>query len=38
LAGHGQLTLLTATKRSDISDAAVLAELLGERQLSGVSW
>ena len=27
LAGHGQLTLLTATKRSDISEAAVLADL-----------
>jgi uncharacterized protein YeaO (DUF488 family) len=31
LAGHGQLTLLTATKRSDISEAAVLADLLGKR-------
>jgi uncharacterized protein YeaO (DUF488 family) len=31
LAGHGQLTLLTATKRSDISHAAVLADLLGKR-------
>lgn len=28
LAGAGPLTLLTATKRSDISQAAVLAELL----------
>ena len=28
LARHGRLTLLTATKRSDISEAAVLAELL----------
>lgn len=31
LAGHGQLTLLTATKRSDISEAAVLADLLARR-------
>jgi uncharacterized protein YeaO (DUF488 family) len=31
LAGHGRLTLLTATKRSDISEAAVLADLLGKR-------
>jgi uncharacterized protein YeaO (DUF488 family) len=31
LAGRGRLTLLTATKRSDISEAAVLAELLGKR-------
>jgi uncharacterized protein YeaO (DUF488 family) len=31
LAGHGQLTLLTATKRSDISEAAVLADLLAGR-------
>ena len=31
LAGHGRLTLLTATKRSDISEAAVLAHLLGKR-------
>ena len=30
LAGRGRLTLLTATKRSDISEAAVLADLLGE--------
>ena len=30
LAGHGRLTLLTATKRSDISEAAVLADLLGQ--------
>jgi uncharacterized protein YeaO (DUF488 family) len=30
LAGHGRLTLLTATKRSDISEAAVLADLLGK--------
>src|SRR5215472_16701350 len=29
LAAAGPLTLLTATKRSDISQAAVLAELLG---------
>ncbi|WP_409179502.1 DUF488 domain-containing protein [Amycolatopsis sp. VS8301801F10] len=29
LAEKGPLTLLTATKRSDISEAAVLAELLG---------
>ena len=28
LAAHGPLTLLTATKRSDISEAAVLADLL----------
>jgi len=28
LAGRGRLTLLTATKRSDISEAAVLADLL----------
>ena len=31
LAGHGRLTLLTATKRSDISEAAVLADLLSKR-------
>jgi uncharacterized protein YeaO (DUF488 family) len=31
LASRGQLTLLTATKRSDISEAAVLADLLGKR-------
>ncbi|MDN5860927.1 MAG: DUF488 family protein [Pseudonocardia sp.] len=31
LADHGQLTLLTATRRSDISQAAVLAELLTPR-------
>jgi uncharacterized protein YeaO (DUF488 family) len=31
LASHGRLTLLTATKRSDISEAAVLADLLGRR-------
>ena len=30
LAGHGRLTLLTATKRSDISAAAVLADMLSE--------
>jgi len=30
LAGHEGLTLLTATKRSDISEAAVLADLLGK--------
>ncbi|HEY7010425.1 MAG TPA: DUF488 family protein, partial [Jatrophihabitantaceae bacterium] len=28
LAGHGRLTLLTAAKRSDISEATVLADLL----------
>ena len=28
LAGHGQITLLTAAKRSDISEATVLADLL----------
>ena len=28
LAGQGRLTLLTATKRSDISEAAVLSALL----------
>jgi uncharacterized protein YeaO (DUF488 family) len=31
LAATGPLTLLTATKHSDISQAAVLAELLGRR-------
>jgi len=31
LARQGRLTLLTATKRSDISEAAVLADLLGKR-------
>lgn len=31
LADHGPLTLLTATKDSDISQAAVLAELIRER-------
>ena len=31
LARQGRLTLLTATKRSEISEAAVLAELLGKR-------
>src|SRR5215212_2736775 len=31
LASQGRLTLLTATKRSDISEAAVLADLLGRR-------
>jgi uncharacterized protein YeaO (DUF488 family) len=31
LAGHGQLTLLTATKRSEIREAAVLADLLAKR-------
>jgi uncharacterized protein YeaO (DUF488 family) len=31
LASHGRLILLTATKRSDISEAAVLADLLGRR-------
>jgi uncharacterized protein YeaO (DUF488 family) len=30
LAAYGPLTLLTATKRSDISEAAVLADLLTE--------
>ncbi len=33
LAGHGRLTLLTATKRSDISEAAVLADLLNRSAL-----
>jgi uncharacterized protein YeaO (DUF488 family) len=28
MAGHGRLTLLTGTKRSDISEATVLADLL----------
>ena len=28
LAAHGRLTLLTGTKRSDMSEAAVLADLL----------
>jgi uncharacterized protein YeaO (DUF488 family) len=32
LADHGRLTLLTATKRSDISEAAVLADLLGGKR------
>jgi uncharacterized protein YeaO (DUF488 family) len=31
LASHRRLTLVTATKRSDISEAAVLADLLGRR-------
>jgi uncharacterized protein YeaO (DUF488 family) len=31
LAGKGRLTLLTATKRSDISEAAVLADMLTKR-------
>jgi uncharacterized protein YeaO (DUF488 family) len=31
LTGRGRLTLLTATKRSDISEAAVLADLLSKR-------
>jgi uncharacterized protein YeaO (DUF488 family) len=31
LAGQGRLTLLTATRRSDISEAAVLADLLTKR-------
>jgi uncharacterized protein YeaO (DUF488 family) len=31
LTGQGRLTLLTATKRSDISQAAVLADLLGSK-------
>jgi len=30
LATHGPLTLITATKHADISEAAVLAELLGD--------
>ena len=30
LAGHGRLTLLTAAKRSDISEATVLADLLNK--------
>lgn len=30
LAAHGPLTLITATKHADISEAAVLAELLGD--------
>lgn len=30
LATHGRLTLLTAAKRSDISEATVLADLLGK--------
>jgi uncharacterized protein YeaO (DUF488 family) len=32
LAGHGRLTLLTATRRSEISEAAVLADLLGNAE------
>jgi uncharacterized protein YeaO (DUF488 family) len=28
MTAHGRLTLLTATKRADISQAAVLAEIL----------
>jgi uncharacterized protein YeaO (DUF488 family) len=32
LAAHAPLTLLTATKRSDISEAAVLADLLTEER------
>ena len=32
LAGQGRLTLLTATKRSEISEAAVLADLLGNAE------
>lgn len=31
LAAHGRLTLLTAAKRSDISEATVLADLLAHR-------
>jgi uncharacterized protein YeaO (DUF488 family) len=31
LAGNGPLTLLTATKHAEISEAVVLADLLGER-------
>jgi uncharacterized protein YeaO (DUF488 family) len=31
LAGHGRLTLLTASRRDDISQATVLAELLNGR-------
>jgi uncharacterized protein YeaO (DUF488 family) len=34
LAGRGRLTLLTAARRSDISEATVLAELLNERARS----
>ena len=30
LSGRGPLTLLTATKRSEISEAAVISDLLGE--------
>jgi len=30
LAGHGRLTLLTASKRDDISEATVLAEILNK--------
>ena len=33
LTADGRLTLLTATKRSDISEAAVLADLLGGRSV-----
>ncbi|HEX5087838.1 MAG TPA: DUF488 family protein [Nocardioides sp.] len=29
MAAHGRLTLLTATKRAELSQAAVLAEILG---------
>lgn len=32
LADHGRVTLLTAAKRSDISEAAVLADLLTENK------
>ncbi len=35
LAGQGRLTLLTATKRSDISEAAVLADLLASADVLG---
>ena len=33
MAGHDRLTLLTATKRLDLSQAAVLADLLRARSL-----
>ncbi len=34
LANNGPLTLLTATKQPEISEAAVLARILGERSVS----
>ncbi|MBF6147303.1 DUF488 domain-containing protein [Nocardia nova] len=34
LAGRGMLTLLSATKRIDISEAAVLADLVGKKPAS----